>query len=323
MNGQQKWRETGENLKAKAFARVAQEETAETEVEMELDQRRQLAVQVQGIEVTSEVADIFKATSDMGMENVSQGSLPQLKVTEVNSKDRLFDGSKPPAGKFFYAPTKELYDEVEVSILTVSRGFWTTVIDIKTNEPKRNPDGTAQTRFNQLVGGLMMPTMQPFVIFAAGTRWKAMNDFVKSIKPLTKHKTSPIPMYAFRVMLISELISTSGGNENHIIKYSLIRNDKNQAQINSNKNTIDVLLAGIDPLTEAFDSFISVKEVDRFSGELLANQVQEVSTHQFERKVEASEVNAQAEATFNAITQENIDSNPFSTSEEGSDIPPF
>lgn len=281
-------------LREESMADQAKEEKKNAEVKQDLHEKRLVTVEVQGIQVTAEVADMFKQTSQVGMENVTSQSLPQLKVIEDKSKDVDINGSKIKAGSFFYSPTKEVLEKPIVSLVTVSKGFYTVKKDQNGND-KMNPDGTKETRFNQLVGGINLSNMSPFVLFAAGIRWKPMNDFVKSIKPFTKHKQSPIPMYAFQVQL-STVMTDSG---NYAVAYTLVKNEKGFAQIVTDKAIIDVLLASIDRLNEMIDGFIAANEVDRFSGELLADRVKDITVT--ETTTAAVDVDPETRAQFDAV----------------------
>lgn len=274
----------------------------------EVAENKKLAlVEVQGISVSEDVAEIYKDTSGAGMKNVSDGGLPQLKAIEAKSKATFLDGTKPKAGSLFYAPTKKAYDKVEVSIVTVSRGFWTPKVDMKGNQIIE--DGNPKTRFNQIVGGVILETMEPFVTFSAGVRWKPMNDFVKSIKPFTKHKKRPIPLYAFRTSLETSFTET----ENYAIEYTLVKNDKNQATLVTDKVTIDLLLKAIDSLEEMIAGFIDNKEVDRYTG-VLKSETRLVSLN--EQEEAPIEVDSQSREVLEALTGEEEQEE-----EESDDIP--
>jgi len=127
--------------------------------------------------VDKDVKDFYKTNADIGSENLS-GALPQLKVTEANSKNEGADGQFTKPGTFYYAPTKESFDELDVSIMTISRGFY--ALD-NSKEPK--------PKFTQLVGGLILENQQPFIMFVSGTRLQRMWDFGKRLSPLRKAKS--------------------------------------------------------------------------------------------------------------------------------------
>ena len=257
-------------------------------------------VKIQGISVSSNVAERFRQTADVGMKNISGQSLLQLKVVEVKSRNRLENGDKPEVGSFFYAPTKESYKNPIVSIVTVSRGFYTLRVDQNGN-PTTNSRGD-KTKYNQLVGGVILDSMKPFVLFASGIRWKPMNDFVKSIRPYTKSKKSPIPMYAFQVKLGTVLTES----ENYAVDYGLVKNDKDQFLLVDDESLIDFLLVSSDKLEESIEGFIDAREVDRYTGELVKNQlINDVTETLTESPVEEALV-ASEESTPNTEEKDDI-----------------
>lgn len=209
-----------------------------------------------GIAVSGDVADFFKKNADVGSGNLS-ASLPQLKVTEANSQNEGQDGQYVAAGEFYYQPTKESFKTVKVSIMTISRGFW--ALD---NKEKPEP------KFTQLVGGMILETMQPFVMFVSGTRLQNMWDFGKEIKPFTKNKGNAVPMFAFEVELGLEKNKTQYGM-NHVVTYKLTRNKDNQVLLINDLELLSAIRNGVDQLESTFESFIDQKEVDRYTGKLL------------------------------------------------------
>jgi len=212
-----------------------------------------------GIAVSGNVADFFKNNAQAGSENLS-AALPQLKVTEGNSQNEGTDGQYVAAGQFYYSPTKEAFKEIRASIMTISRGFW--AMD-NSDSPK--------PKFTQLVGGMMLDTLQPFVMFVSGTRLQNMWNFGKEIKPFTSNKQTPVPMFAFEVLLGLDKNKTNYG-VNHIVTYKVVRNEKNQVVLISDLEVLNLLRNGIDQLESTFESFIEQKEVDRNTGKLLKDQ---------------------------------------------------
>lgn len=213
--------------------------------------------------ISPEVVDFHKRNADVGSDNIS-AQIPQLKVTEANSKNEGVDGQFLPEGSFYYAPTKQDYKKVEVSILTISRGFYAM-------DNQENP----KPKFNQLVGGMMLDSLQPFVMFMGGTRLQSLWDFGKEIKPFTKSKASPVAMLGFRVMLSLKKINTKYG-KNHIVNFDLIR-VKDQIQILNDVELLNTLRGGVEKMEDLFESFISQKEVDRATGQLISKTLDETA----------------------------------------------
>lgn len=210
------------------------------------------------------VKALFQQNAGVGLEHSSGLALPQLKVSEANSQNILSDGTRSKPGNFYYAPTQQEFTELTVSILAVSRGFYTVGKDLE-GEMKRWPDGSPATRFNQLVGGVILDTMQPFVMFAAGTRWPNLNEFVKLINPLTKNKKLPIPMLALKVKLTLQEISTKNGF-NSIVVYNLVRDEVGKIEIITQPDIVSILVLGVESVKEMFEGFIEHNAVDKVTG---------------------------------------------------------
>lgn len=276
--------------KSKALISKIKEDREKMEAK-NVEGKKLAVVELQGIQVSQETANLYRQTSNVGMENVSEGGMPQLKVIQDKSRDRFDDGTKPATGSLFYAPTKKDYKRVNVSIVTVSRGFWTIRVD-QNGEPKMGANGIPETKFNQLVGGVILDTMEPFIHFVSGEKWPIMNEFVKSIRPFTKHKTMPIPMYAFQVSLESTITKS----ENFAVEYTIVKNDKKQAVLTDDVELIKFFLKSADNFKEMTDSFIDRVEVDRNTAVLISNMEPEA-----EPVKEAIAVAPEVQSKFNAI----------------------
>lgn len=211
-----------------------------------------------GLAVSGDVADFYRNNAKTGSENLS-ASMPQLKIVEANSQIEGNDGQFLAPGQFYYSPTKEVFKQVKVSIMTISRGFW--ALDNQ-KEPK--------PKFTQLVGGMMLDTLSPFVMFVSGTRLQNMWNFGKEIKPFTSNKQTPVPMFAFEVVMGLEKVTTDYGT-NYVATYKVVRNDKNQIQLIADMEVLNMIRNGVDQVEGMFASFIEQKEVDRNTGELLRN----------------------------------------------------
>lgn len=221
-----------------------------------------------GLSVPADLVDFYKENAGVGSENLS-GALPQLKINESNSHNEMADGQEAPAGTFFYSPTKEAFETVKVSIMVISKGFY----GIQKNEdgslPKRD-DGSIKTDFTQLVGGMILESQQPFVMFVSGTRLQKMWDFGKEIKPFTKQ----VPMFSFEVELGLEK-QKQGSRVWHIVTYKVTRDAKGQIQLLGDREMLAMLRAGVDSMKDMFDGFIEQNEVDRYTGMPLKQNVVE------------------------------------------------
>lgn len=209
--------------------------------------------------VPAELQGFLKENANVGSENLGGASLPQLKVTEANSKNEMEDGQYAPSGEFYYSPDKKSYKELTVSIMSISRGFY-SLDNSKDPKPK----------FSQMVGGMILETGKPFVMFVGGTRLQKMWDFAKSIRPLTKGK-SAIPMFALQVKLTLERKDTEYGM-NHVVNYNLVKDKNGMIQIVSDMDTLQMIRSHVDIIEEMFTGFIDLKEVDKETGEPLAQE---------------------------------------------------
>lgn len=216
-----------------------------------------------GLQVPAEAMEFYKQNADVGSENLGQ-SIPQLKVTEANSQNEQSDGQFAPAGTFYYTPTQEVFKSLRVSVLTISRGFY--ALD-NSDDPK--------PKFTQLMGGMILDGMKPFVMFVSGTRLNNMWDFGKKIRPLTKNKQYPIPMFSMQVDISLERYQSNHG-VNHVVKYDLVKNDKGYVDLITDVETLNFIRAGVDQVEEMFASFIDSKEVDKESGRLLSEMREDV-----------------------------------------------
>lgn len=208
-----------------------------------------------GLSVPADLVDFYKENAGVGSENLA-GSMPQLKVTESNSQNEGVDGQYVPAGQFYYSPTKEAFKTAKVSIMAISRGFYAL-------DNQKEP----QPKFTQLLGGMLIDTAQPFVMFVSGTRLQNMWNFGKEIKPFTKQ----VPMFSFEVELGLERIKTDHGS-NHIVTYTVKRDSKGQIQLIGDRELLNMLRNGVEAVQDMFESFIEQKEVDRNTGELLKDK---------------------------------------------------
>src|SRR5690606_38240546 len=122
-------------------------------------------------------------------------------------------------------------------------------------------------KFTQLMGGMMLDTMQPFVMFISGTRLENMWNFGKEVKPFTKQ----VPMFSFEVELGTEKNKTKYGM-NHIVTFTVKRDSKGQVQLLADRDVLSILRNGVAQVEDMFASFIQQKEVDRNTGELLSEK---------------------------------------------------
>lgn len=264
--GYEKAKEVADKLKAENLEAAAKEEEGRKNALAELG--------IAGLQIDADIAAQFKATAEMGTENISGAELPLLKVTEHGSKKNILtNGKKATDGSFYYSPTKEAFDGVMVSIVAASRGFYTAKYEADGKTLKANPNSGDYGWFNQLVGGVILANNMPFVMFASGSRWPKFNEFCKVIKPFTKNRETPVPMYAFKVQLSTELKENGvGKSDSYIVNYNIAKNDAGQIMLISDKTQLKSLPKLVDEFNKMFDSFIAKVEVDRATGKPLNGQ---------------------------------------------------
>lgn len=227
---------------------------AAAEKQSKKNQEKALAqVNVQGLSVPSEVADFFKNNANVGSENIEQSVAPILKVVE--GMTNLPEGVEPKLGHFYYAPTTEQFKSLQVSIMTISRSFYAEGIS-KDGEPKK-------AVFNQIVAGVILETMQPFMMYVTGLRLQPLWNFASDMSVFTKHRTYPIPMFAMKVNLSTERVKNSVGAYNYIVKFSVDRTDDGHPQVIDDLETLQQIRAGIDKVEDSIDRIIYRKEVDK------------------------------------------------------------
>ncbi len=227
-------------------------------------------VEGHGLAIDPDVAAFYKRNARVGSENISRIALPGLKVTESNSNNELEDGTRSEVGKIFYTATKEEFDSVEVSIMSVSRGYYAEGMK-KDDDPK----------FNQIVSGIILDSMKRFIMYVSGKRLQYLWDFGKELSPFTKHKEMPVPMMAFRVNLSTTPVKHQYGTT-HIVNFEIIRDKDNKVQLTTDIGVLEVLRSGIESMEQAVESIIEATEVDKQTGELLKDSYQAESLPEVE-----------------------------------------
>lgn len=213
--------------------------------------------------VPKELQRFLKENASVGSENLGGASLPQLKVHEATSKNKTEDGQYCKTGTFFYSPDRTSHEELTVSIMIISRGFRTLDTD-ENGQPKRKKSGELDIRFNQFVGGMILETQQPFIMFVGGTRLQKLWDFRDVIRPFTKGKQA-VPMFSLKVKLTLEEIETNFGRS-YVVNYELIK-EGDMLQIIADMDMLQLLRSGVDLLKDKMTDFIETNEVDRETGQ--------------------------------------------------------
>jgi len=264
-----KFRKAGEMLKSEPANDPAKElEPWERKQESQVTALREK--EMKSLVLPENIRMFFNENAGVGTENISSGALPQLKITEANSKNLLQNGNFSTPGQLYYSPTKEEFPSVLCSLLAVSRGFYTTTKELDGETLKRNEDGTLKLKFTQLVGGMILANQTPFVTFVSGTRLDFMWQFGKEVKLYTKNT----PMFAFEVLLSTQKVETKWGF-NSVIKYELTKDEEGNPSFIRNLATLEYLKKAVDLVKEMFAGFIRDNEVNP-DGSLTSNKTIEV-----------------------------------------------
>ena len=204
-------------------------------------------------EINKEIADFFKKNAKVGMENLAGESLPALKAVESNSKMELANGNRPSIGYFFYTKNKKEYENLEVSIMSVSRGYYAKGMN-KGDKPK----------FQQIVSGIILDTMEPFIIYTSGKRLPPLWDFAKIIAPYT-HRENPIPMMGFKIKLTTTKYKHEYGYS-HYINFDIVKDENNNIKIITDIGMLEIIEHGNETMRISIENLIEKIEVDRETG---------------------------------------------------------
>jgi hypothetical protein len=129
----------------------------------------------------------FKDKLSLGREEIEPEDIPTpvLLLTQDISKVRDEKGNKIPAGKFYYSGTGEVFDEVKVSMLIVSKK---DTPDFQTKLPTRT----------HIYLGVIYPELRPFLMFFRNTGLFSSKTFQGKVTALQ------VPMYCVNVTLTAE-----------------------------------------------------------------------------------------------------------------------
>ncbi len=242
--GKEALKQTADSLRADTEEKEKAEQTElqETKTELEL------------LKGNSALAGMYQESSNVGSENLS-GETPQLKIHSAGrSKNNiLFDGSTPADGAFFYKPTAQQYKEVNVHILTVSRGFRAPALE------EGKPDV-----FNQIVGGLIIDgtEFKPFLMYFTGTKLNNLWEFGKTAQKYTKAKPFSIPMFALTVKLTTESIPTKFADA-WIINFEIVKDPNGGPKLIMDETTFGYVKNHVEGLEDMIKAIIDSKEINK------------------------------------------------------------
>lgn len=243
MGGLDKARATADKLKAENAEKEERAEVAKEEAKNEL-------AMIQG---NAELAAMYNQNANVGAENLS-GNAPYLKVHAAGKSTTNFlpDGKKPNDGWFFYKPTQEQFEELEVHILTISRGFRA--------EGMNEEDGKKKMVFNQVVGGVIKDNgdYKPFIMFLTGTKLSKMWEFGKEASRYTKAKPVSIPMFSLTVKLTTEEVKTKYG-VSWVINFDIVKEPNGFPKLILDAGEFQFLKDNVETTEETINALIAAK----------------------------------------------------------------
>lgn len=240
-DGLAKARETADKMKAD---QKAEEEKAATTMQ---NTKNQLAA----LSANEALAKMYADNAKVGAENLG-GELPQLKVHSVGrSQNELADGSEPQDGFFFYKPTHEEFETIDVHILTISKGFRAPGLE----------GSDKKEVFNQLVGGYILVDgdYKPFVMYFTGLKLSHLWNFGKEAAKYTRAKPIPIPMYALTIRMSTERIKNSYG-KSWIVKFEIVKTQDGSPKLVLDPGEFQFLLDSVSEMKEKFAQLIGAKQ---------------------------------------------------------------
>lgn len=197
------------------------------------------------------LAQMYKESVNVGSENLT-GGLPLLKVHAVGkSNNELANGAEPEDGTFYYTQTKEQFKEVEVHVLTISRGFKAMGM------PDKN--GKTEPKFNQLLGGVIVDTSgyKPFIMYFTGKKLSLLWDFGKDAKKFT---SAGIPMFVLLVKMTTEKVTNSFG-KSWLVNFEIVKSKEGTPTLVHDVEEFNFLKQSVATIENSIKSIIDAKDV--------------------------------------------------------------
>lgn len=224
---------------------------------MKAEREAEKKVSVYGVDVGSDVSDFYRLNARVGVENIARDSLPTLKVTEAMSKNFLANEKRATIGNFYHTKLRQEYKELQVSLVSVSRGYYT----------KPLLDGKKPV-FTQIVSGVILDGVTPFIMYVTKTRLSNLWDFGKEIAPLTRSVESPVPMMAMKVNLTTELVKHDQG-ESHLVGFELVKDAKGNLDLINDIGVLKALKGGVKRMEETIKLIMDSTEISRSTGKFV------------------------------------------------------
>lgn len=242
----------------------AAEIKAEVQAEADAKDRglEQAKNQLEAIHNNPELAQMYSENAQVGASNIA-GALPLLKVHAVGrSKNELADGTEPKDGAFFYKPTGEEFDSVDVHILTISRGF----------RAKGMEGSDRDDVFNQIVGGCIVDgtDYKPFMMYFTGLKLSYLWEFGKAASKYTHAKPIPIPMFALTVRLTTKKIDNSFG-KSWIVEFEIVKSEDHMPKLVMDPGEFTYLKDSVETIESTIENIVARK-----AGAEVVEKLQEV-----------------------------------------------
>jgi hypothetical protein len=226
---------------------------AEVDETMPIETAKEELTQLAVIKNDEALAKLYNDNASIGADNLA-GELPVLKVHSVGKsmKNTLADGSEPSDGYFFYKPTGEQYKELEVHVLTISRGFKA--------EGMADPQGNTKLIFNQILGGVIIDAGQtkPFLMYFTGSKLSSLWEFGKEAGKYTKAKPFGIPMFALTVRLSTEKKENNFGRS-WVVNFEIVKAEDGQAKLVLDPEEFKFLKESAISLQDTINNLIDTK----------------------------------------------------------------
>lgn len=203
---------------------------------------------------------MYRDNSKLGAANLG-GSSPMLKIHATNRSTSNFleDGvTEPNDGWFFYAPTKEQFKEIEVYILTISRGFRSE--GMKKDENK--------SVFNQLMAGVIVNDQKPrpFIMYVNGKKLQRMWNFGKEASRYTRNPSFPIPLFTIKVKLTTEkeVVEYEPGKKTNVwlLNFEILKDKEGRPTLVSDERTFNYLKNQVLVAEENIQAIIDLKATE-------------------------------------------------------------
>jgi len=239
---QEKLREQNEKWKAEKAAKEEAERSNYALAKSELEQ----------IQETPGLADMYNQSAKLGSENLG-GNSPQLKVHKQgkSTSNELPDGTEPEDGYFFYTPTQEQFETIDVHILTISRGY-----RAKSLEAGKEP------KFNQIIGGIDAECQRPFILYMSGKRLSPMWEFGKIAQKYTRAKPFAIPMFALTIRLSTheEKATDPKFGKSWVIDFEILKNPDGTPKLVMDEGKFAFLRDNVETTEDMMASIIDKAE---------------------------------------------------------------